>query len=72
MVCHTKNGKPNDKQIQVSPLENSWVLTHGEESKNHDTLEETKHGKNTLHQTPTLLSLFYNRMLPNILSSSHM
>ena len=67
-----KHGKPTEEQIQVGPLENSWVLTHGEESKNHDTLEETKHGKKTLHQTPTLHSPFYNIMLPNILSSSHM
>jgi len=39
-----KNGKPSEKQIQVGPLENSWVLAHGEESKNHNTLEEMKHG----------------------------
>jgi hypothetical protein len=67
-----KNGKPTEKQIQVGPLENSWALTHGEESKNHETLEEMKHGKKILHQTPTLLSPIYNRMLPNILSSSRM
>lgn len=66
-----KNGKLTAKQTQVALLENAWAVTHGEESKNHDILEEMKHEKKKLHQIPTWLSPFCNRMPQDILSFSH-